>query len=422
MDLAYALTEGREPINPRPIDQVKIFRAYEKAAIGFITYSEGCNDDVNKFIWSGLGWNPQIDVTEILSDYSRYFVGSQYENSFARGLLALEQNWRGPLLKNEGVYKTLKQFQEMEQNARPQVLLNWRFQQALYRAYYDAYTRARLIFETNLEERAMDILRTAPKSGSLEAMKQAEAILNQSDTQQTTRDWRVRIFQLAEALFQSIRMQLSTDLYQARSTGRGANLDEVDRSLNNKVWLEKEMAKIRGLTKEKDRLGRIETIVNWEDPGPGGFYDDLGSLTNQPHLVKGEEYEKDPGFYKSALVGHRPKKDWRTSWSRHADAMFDLPLELHYTDLSRTAEYKVRLVYAGGTKYHGEPVLVKFKADNFEIHPMQPKPKPIGPVEFDIPKEATSDGSLSLTWYSEPGKGVAGRGVHLGEVWLIKKE
>jgi hypothetical protein len=42
MDLAYALTEGREPINPRPIDHVKIFRAYEKAAIGFITYSEGC--------------------------------------------------------------------------------------------------------------------------------------------------------------------------------------------------------------------------------------------------------------------------------------------------------------------------------------------------------------------------------------------
>ena len=26
----------------------------------FITYSEGANDDVNKFVWSGLGWDPKV--------------------------------------------------------------------------------------------------------------------------------------------------------------------------------------------------------------------------------------------------------------------------------------------------------------------------------------------------------------------------
>ena len=49
----------------------------------------------------------------------------------------------------------------MEKAAAPRDLLNWRFQQALYRAYYDAYVRSRLLHETAIEERALDRLRNA---------------------------------------------------------------------------------------------------------------------------------------------------------------------------------------------------------------------------------------------------------------------
>src|SRR5262249_4438119 len=59
-DSAYALTEAREGINPRPLGQAQIFHRYKDAAIGFITYSEGCNDDVNKMVWSALGWDPDV--------------------------------------------------------------------------------------------------------------------------------------------------------------------------------------------------------------------------------------------------------------------------------------------------------------------------------------------------------------------------
>ena len=61
-DTAYALTEAREIINPRPTQMATIFRLYQPNTIGFITYSEGCNDDVNKVLWSALGWNPEADV------------------------------------------------------------------------------------------------------------------------------------------------------------------------------------------------------------------------------------------------------------------------------------------------------------------------------------------------------------------------
>jgi len=57
-DVAYALTEGREIVNPRPESEAAILRLSLPQTIGFITYSEGCNEDVNKFVWSALGWNP----------------------------------------------------------------------------------------------------------------------------------------------------------------------------------------------------------------------------------------------------------------------------------------------------------------------------------------------------------------------------
>ncbi len=169
-------------INPRPRDEATIFHAFADQTIGFITYSEGCNDDVNKIVWSSLGWDPGADVRDILRQYSRYFLGEGTGDvdGFAEGLLALEQNWRGPLLLNESVETTLEQFRDLERRAKPDVLLNWRFQQALYRAYYDAYVRSRLINETDLEQQALGRLRVAGEIGSLTAMQDAEAILERS--------------------------------------------------------------------------------------------------------------------------------------------------------------------------------------------------------------------------------------------------
>ncbi len=164
-DLAHAQTSNREPINPRPLDQTAIFRALDRYAIGFIAYSEGCNDDVNKIVWSTLGWDRDAEPAETLRQYSRYFIGDRYTDSFAQGLLALERNWRGPLLTNTGVDATLQTFQDLERAAAPRDLQNWRFQQALYRAYYDAYVRQRLIAERALEAEAMGQLASARACG-----------------------------------------------------------------------------------------------------------------------------------------------------------------------------------------------------------------------------------------------------------------
>jgi len=260
-DPAYHVTLYREPINPRPMGYAKIFRDWDEYTVGFITYSEGVNDDVNKFIWACLGWDPEMKVEDILKEYSKYFISGRYAEKFAKGLLGLERNWQGPLLTNVGVYETLKIFQAMEKDATPQEKLNWRFQLALYRAYYDAYTRRRLIYETELEEKAMDVLRNAEQLGSLSAMDKAEAILDKAEKEKVAADWRARTFEMAEALFQSIRMQLSVERYQAKSTRRGGNLDLIDVPLNDSTRIRKLFRRIRRLESERSRLAAISQIT-----------------------------------------------------------------------------------------------------------------------------------------------------------------
>ncbi|HRR27657.1 MAG TPA: hypothetical protein P5300_13285, partial [Acidobacteriota bacterium] len=293
-DLAYMLTEEREGYNPRPVDQAAVFHAYKDYAVGFSTYSEGVNDDVNKIIWSMLGWDPDTKPIEILREYAGYFIGQDLAEGFAQGLLALERNWRGPLISNAGVDTTLQMFREMEKKASPQAKLRWRFQMALYRAYYDAYVRSRLLYETSLEDQAMEKLRQARNSGVTLALSEAEALLDRSLTNPVAQDLRARLYELAEALYQSVRAQLSVDKYQAISVGRGANLDTTDVPLNNRLWLKQRFAEIRSLPTESERLAAVDEIVNWTNPGPGGFYDDLGNLARQPHLVRGPGYPSDP--------------------------------------------------------------------------------------------------------------------------------
>ncbi|MHC4501336.1 MAG: hypothetical protein ACYS21_19765, partial [Planctomycetota bacterium] len=251
-DPACRTTVGREPINPRPLAYTKIFRDLQQYAMGYITYSEGCNDDFNKVLWSCLGWDPDMKTED----------SPRYAEKFAQGLFGLERNWVGPLKDNEGVYETLKVFQEMEKDATPQEKLNWRFQQGLYRAYYDAYVKARLHYETELEQQAKDVLKTAGQMGSLTAMEKAEAILDKGVTERVRPEWRARAFEMAEALYQSIRMQLSVRKYQAIRTNRGANLDEIDKPLNDREDLKEDFKRIRGLPSEQQRLDAIAKIID----------------------------------------------------------------------------------------------------------------------------------------------------------------
>ena len=348
-DVAYAVTEARECINPRPEDEAIIFHKMQTGTIGFITYSEGCNDDVNKIVWSGLGWDPDQKVADILRKYSRYFIGDRYTETFAEGLLALEKDWRGPLLENKGVEKTLAHFRALEKAALPADLRNWRFQQALFRAYYDASVRERLFAEREIEAKAMDDLRALIDKDTLLAMTRAEEQLRvQVESPNDT-----RILLLGEALFQSIGMQLSVEKYKALAVDRGASLDTLHYPLNNRDWLFDRFAKIRQLRAENERREALLGILNWTNAGPGGFYDDLGNPARQAHLVRGQGFRDDPAAVNSPRADYRNmipriRREVRgIAWIDHSESLYDAPLRMRYSGLDDKSGYRIRVVYAG---------------------------------------------------------------------------
>jgi hypothetical protein len=429
-DTAFALTEARECVNPRPRAYANIFRLFQPPTLGFITYSEGCNDDVNKAVWSGLGWDPDPDVTEILRDYGRYFIGDQFADDFAQGVLALEENWRGPALENRGIATTWQQFQAMERAGGPKLRANWRFQMAMFRAACDAYVQQRLAYEQELERTALRLLQSAPEKGSLAVLDAAQATLDRARTNRVATDLREEISVLGEALFQSIRMQLSVERHRAIAPGRGATLDTIDLPLNNRLWLTGRLRAIRNLPDETSRLAAIREIVNWTDPGPGGFYDDLGDLTRQPHLVRNPNPATDPSNLESAFVGFADQKGrlseannlddaLRYSWLNHAETLRYTPLQLRYENLDSNASYRVRVVYGGDSLQ--KPIRLVAN-DVIEIHPLMPKPQPIQPIEFALPRAATATGKLTLSWNGDGALGGNGRGCQVSEVWLLQDQ
>jgi hypothetical protein len=440
-DVAYALTEGRETINPRPLGQANILQKFLPETIGFITYSEGCNDDVNKFVWSALGWDPQRSAIDALRDFSHYFAGKEQAEGLSHGLMGLEENWRGPLAENASVAVTLSQFQDMERGAAPAVLLNWRFQQALYRAYYDAYLQSRVVEETAQVERAMAILRRvndlgwtsvplqigAPPSAEppngrdpVLLLEEASSILQQSLIQSSGGSLRARVLELGEALFQSIRMQLVVELYRGEAVVRGANLDTLDYPVSDAPWL---LVKISEISREPDaakQVAAIRALLSRTDPGPGGFYDELGNVANRRHLLPGEGAERDPEFRATPLTGFRYPDPFGShaplAWKRWAESLFEAPLKMRYTGLNMQARYRLRVVYSGDQPKRKIRLLAN---EHIEIHPYALRPWPPAPQEFDIPAEATALGELNLAWTGEPNLGGDGRACQVSEVWLI---
>jgi hypothetical protein len=320
-DKAYSRTEGREPINPRPRAYAKIFRDLQNYAMGFITYSEGCNDDVNKIIWSCLGWDPEMKVEDILREYSRYFISGRYEEKFAEGLLGLEKNWEGKTLENENSYATLALFQEMERNATPQEKLNWRFQQGLYRAYYDSYIKQRLMYETELEDQAKAVLASIDQGSSEEAaIKEAQAIVDKATTEPVAQELRARVFELAEALYQSIRMQLSVDRYQAIRIGRGANLDEIDKPLTG----------LRDIRRYLERRRKSSSLKS-----DGGL---VGQYYNSSGFASPEEGMVDL----LSTINHKWDKDRGNDWSARWFGFIEGPVTGEVT-FTAEARDKIRL-------------------------------------------------------------------------------
>ncbi len=414
-DPAFGFTEGRECVNPRPEFFARVFRDTAPFTNGFISYSDGCHDDVNKILWSSLAWDSSADVNSILTEYCRVFFAPDIADTAGAGLSAFEKSWEGPLINNGGVDANFALWHDME-TAHPELGGNWRWQLCLLRAYYDLYTRRRLKYETELEHEANDALRAAPTVGAAKASKAASDILKRADTSRVNPDLSARIEQLCDDLFKSIGLQTSVPKYHACGSERGCVLDFLYYPLNNRWWLEDALAKADSIQDEKAREAQLLTLANWEAPCPGSFYDSIGNIAKSPHEVRNEKLEGPlldvdntnlPGLM--FWVDNDPNARARQSWV--SDEAW--PAAIRYPKVDSDADYVVRTTGCGDCFLKVNGVRLAPTLDGRKIGELK---------EFPVPRALYRSGEITITFDPtfEPTLNwrVQSR---LTEIWLIKK-
>jgi hypothetical protein len=413
-DTFYAHTLGREPVCPRPRAMSQIFRRTLPFTSGIISYSDGIHDDFNKVLSIAMAWDPEITAEEVLRDYGRAFFTTPQANAVADGLSRLESNWDTPA-RDSAVQteSTLLHWETIAVAAPALPKENWRFQMYLFRACYDAHVQHRAVAEGDAEARALEALKAARTLGPEEAVAQAQAALNAETTDPDIAELRQHLEDLGKTLLASIGYQLSAKPpYNGKSPERGAVLDFLDTPLNSRVWLTKEMQAALDKNTREDKVQALEALAAWQDPGPGGFYDDLGDAWKQPRLVIPPDAASDPGFLHSPQCEFMDTPELRLSWQDQAQTIYGAPLKMHYDGLDPKAEYRLRIVYAGRFK----PSMRLVANGAHEVHGPMEQPSPVNPLEFKVPGAATKGGTLDLEWQL-----VKGRGCQVAEVWLFKQ-
>ena len=421
IDHPLAQSLGRICINPTPEAQKFIHNRYAKLGVGSLTYSEGTNDDLNKFFWLMQDWDSSRSAEECVMDYARYFFGAELAADYTKGSFMLERNMEGPLAENEAILATLAHWHQLEARADAATLRNPRFLMPLLRAHYDAYIYKRWLHELDIEQRAYQKLAEAAKRGAQRTINETRKILAEV-SQCPDPALRKRVNELYAAVYRDEPRW--TMEYQHCPL-----MDQIDRPLADSEWIEYSLTQIEQKSSNRERIEAIEALINRTNPGEGGLYFNLGDYSTE-HITRIEaSYAEDPshletphcglgvkmlkGFVMTAngFSGHPIPR----TWHKQVGIYYDQPLALSFEGLDPAASYRLRIVYTGeANKFNSH---VNCEAEGILL---QPTMRLEGDIvkEYELPREVSADGRVTLKWQSAEGE----RGCHIAEIFFLKNQ
>jgi hypothetical protein len=217
-------------------------------------------------------------------------------------------------------------------------------------------------------------------------------------------------------------------------SGRGNFIDNIDIPLNDALWLLDQLNRIEKLPAASDHMAEIHKMLHRTDPGPGGFYDNLGSPDSWKRIKAQKSWEEDPGSLESPRVSFGvglKGVEWvdeivakgfegqttPLAWMNQINSLYFTPLVMEYTGLDPAGKYTLKVAYTG--RFRSK---MKLEANGVLIHDfIRMGSQPI--FEFQLPKSVTQSGKVTFTWNcAQNDKGEGERGSQVAEVWLIKGE
>jgi hypothetical protein len=390
---------GRRTFHTRPAAFYRIFQAIMPFSEGDIIYSEGYHDEFHQFMWNRLLWNPNRSLEDVMAEYGRYFFGAEAEPLMSEAMLQLEKNLEAPLAENEGIDRYYQLVKEAGTKIPPNLMaIDHRWRLHMQKAALDKYFQLKLRRERE-REAALEAL---AKGDPERAVTEGQALIQEP----------IETPEMAALKEEARRLGEETDkLFGQRVNGYFS----IDKPMTALGWTEKQF-EIAAQASEAERRAMLERLASYEDPGPGGFYDDAGNRQRQPHLVKGNSYD--------ATAFMDPNN--RPSQNTIAYSMDDpRGVAFRYEGLDPAAAYKVRVtmamprarrmmanvppdlkrtqsILADGEYIARNVEIPEFTAEHFE---------------YDVPPAATADGALELTFE----RGDGSMGVVVSEVWLLRR-
>ena len=356
-------------------------------------------------------------------------------------LYSLERNWQGDASSNPHVLSSLAFAEQLERSVLVADPGNWRALAHVYRAYYDAYTQARLRFELQRQAAVYEAVAMAIASVDCDTAEARAALLTPFTNPRAAK-WLAHLHGLATAINSSsalcsgcVQGGMAILLSQAPLL----SLDTVHTPLADDGFLRAKLQHVSTLRTAGERRAALRPLLLSTDPGPSGFYDELGASPRSPRLERGYGAAADPQYSFAPLVqfnedptrwppcgqcGAGDGEPQPLAWMRWAQTYGDTPLSLRYEGLSPTAHYVVRLVYSyqGWGEYPVSRLYaLSGSGESALLHDYQPAPKPARPLEFAVPWGMTSGGTVTIQCRQPPGSAQdrSGRGCRIAQVWLI---
>lgn len=389
---------GRRTFHTRPRAFYGIFQDIMPFSQGDIIYSEGYHDEFHQYMWNRLLWNPNRSLEDVMDEYCTYHFGAAAAPHMREAMLQLEANIEAPLAGNPGVDRYYLLVKEAGWKMPPHVMArDYRWRLHMQKAALDKYFQLKLRRE-RAREAELEALAVLDADS---AVARAQALL----------DTPIETPEMAALREEAARLGEESD---TRMGLRNVGYFSMDRSLTSLGWTVKQFEKAAAASGEA-RQAILDHVAHYEDPGPGGYYDDAGNRDRQPHLVRGNLYDA------SAWLD----PDNRPSQNTIAYHLEDPQgVAFRYDGLDPQAAYRVRVTLVQPRRPQmGDAVpestrLQNILADGTYIAQDVEAPEYTAKqFEFDIPKEATADGVLELTFE----RGTGALGVVVSEVWLVKR-
>lgn len=405
----------------------RVFNDLMRYGAGDITHSSGNHDHFNQWMWQRLLWNPRMEVAEVVEEYARNWFGREAAPSMASAILQLESNMEElkdePLQLKKGIERYYRNVSEAGKKIPAHLLKNsWLWRMYQQKGALDLYIKLDLQQQLHARNQVEQYISARKQAVNWTYLN---GLIDKVLANETPEMVRLR----AEATKLGEESNL---LFGTRSEA----IFDLEHDYIGLGWLKRQLARAQATTDEKERLGLLEMVTDYEGKASGALYDNLGTANDALNVVTGYPYDHGQP-YVPTMLSEANKPSQR---SMHFTQDEDQGVTLRYRNLIPGQDYRLRLtlvrpvfqerylermkqksqsVYANGELLVRDLELPEHMSDFFT---------------FDIPASLVRNGELEIRLVKDPSvlsgdrvateqwRNTGGWGTLLSEAWLIPRK